>query len=347
MSRIRIRLKRAALLVIVSTGCGCFAVGQVGPPDGSAGTGGGVGGTDGIGGSAGTGGAIEAGTGASTGSGGTSGVGGASGVGGTTGVGGASGGGGASGTGGGPGIECLPLPEAYETVVGGPSSPPWSGTAWMSTEIIRDTDPSAFVGLSYTGQANRVMYDRRTGDWETYYAHLFDARFGQAVRVEIQVNPEFSAAEAEAEATKYAEIIGRMPALLFAELYTVWIHDGDEDLGGGNQNLLLHTDRAQRRILAGSFEEVMLHELGHTSIDPHHRDAPLWRAAQAADRTAISDYAEDEPDREDLAETLVPYLAARFRSERIGAQTTALILETIPNRIKYFDCLGLSMDVAP
>lgn len=242
---------------------------------------------------------------------------------------------------------CASLAAAY--VEQSPAgSPPWGGTAWISNDLIRETDPTSFVDLSYQGQGTRTMFDRRSASWETVEAHLFDATFGTApVVLEIQVNPEFSSDDAEALARKYAPIVGRMPAFLFADLQTVSIQGGNEAFGGGNNNLLIHALRADQRILETSIEEVVLHELAHTSIDAHHRNEPLWLAAQDADGIALSDYARDFPEREDLAETLGPYLAQKFRAERVDAGVITTIRETIPNRLLYFDCMELSMDILP
>jgi hypothetical protein len=47
--------------------------------------------------------------------------------------------------------------------------------------------------------------------------------------------------------------------------------------------------------------------------------------------------------REDIAESFVPYLAVRYRSDRIDEALKTAILGAIPNRIAYSDALGLSM----
>ena len=51
----------------------------------------------------------------------------------------------------------------------------------------------------------------------------------------------------------------------------------------------------------------------------------------------------DYPEREDLAESYLPYFAVRYRRERISQDLTDTILKTIPHRIKYFDDLKLDM----
>jgi len=243
--------------------------------------------------------------------------------------------------------QCQALPDSFTAVEQPPATPPFGGTVWFSHDLIVDSDPSSFVGLRYAGQEPRVMFDRRTNGWETYNAYLFDVQFGTSTVIEFQVNPEFSQAEAEAQVAIYAEAVGRLPAFLFSDFQTVWMHRGDEAFGGGNNNLLIHTDRAEVRAAEGTLEEVMLHELGHTSMDPHYAQSLDWLAAQAADGMAISDYALEFVEREDLAETVGPYLGLRFRPERLTPALQAHVLDTIPNRVLFLDCLELSMDPVP
>jgi hypothetical protein len=173
-------------------------------------------------------------------------------------------------------------------------------------------------------------------------AHLFAARFGASTTVEVQVNPEMTQAEAEIEARFYATAVGRLPAFLFADLDTMWIHRGQFPFGGGNRNLLVHTEQGLDYVRGGYLEEVLLHEGTHTSIDGDHATTEGWLAAQAADGAFVSTYARDNPTREDLAETMVPYLAQRFWSDRVPAATIDLIRATVPNRLRYLDCLALS-----
>jgi hypothetical protein len=145
---------------------------------------------------------------------------------------------------------------------------------------------------------------------------VFGARTRQ--HIEIQVNPEFRREEAEDHANRYAPAIGRMPGFLFEDLRTVWIHDSDAGWGGGNNNLLIHTDRSEEYIADQVLEEAFLHEGTHTSMDDDHAGHPAWRAAQRADGMALSRHAFNYLDSEDLAETLGPYLGIRFRAHRLG-----------------------------
>lgn len=189
------------------------------------------------------------------------------------------------------------------------------------------------------------MFDRRTASFETFNAHLFNARYGAATTVEIQVNPEFDVDAARGFAMLYGEAIGRLPAFYFADLETVWIHDGEELAGGGNNNILIHTVQGERYMADGILEELLLHEGAHTSLDSRHADNPAWLEAQRADGTFLSTYAQDNPSREDIAESIGPWLAVRFFRDRIDPDLAVLIETTIPNRLRYLDCAGLSPDI--
>lgn len=233
--------------------------------------------------------------------------------------------------------------------VAAPVAPPFGGTSFVTDDLITASDPSSFQDLSYRGTGTRTMFDRRTAAFEEVEAHLFDAVFGARTGkvVEIQVNPEFTRAEAETHARHYAEVVGRIPSFLFRDIDTFWIHAGTNPFGGGNRNLLIHTGMGVDYEARGSLEEIFVHEASHTSMDAYHASADEWLAAVGADGAWISTYARDNPGREDVAETVGPFLALRFRSERVDASTLSSIESSIPNRLRYLDCQGLTMDILP
>jgi hypothetical protein len=225
-----------------------------------------------------------------------------------------------------------------------PATPPFAGTIFIDPDIITATDPTTYLGLADAGQGSRTMFDRRVDGWITVDAYLFDASFDDGLSIEVQVNPELGSVEAaRVQAEYYAEVIGRLPTALRRDVETVWIHLGVELFGGGNNNLLVHVGQGDAYLADGILEETFVHEAAHTSLDAAHASAPGWLAAQASDPTFISTYARDFPGREDIAESFLPYLAARYRADRISASLRATIEATMPNRIAYFDSLGLDM----
>jgi hypothetical protein len=224
--------------------------------------------------------------------------------------------------------------------------PPFGGTIFIASDVITSLDPTTFQSLSFAGQGARTMFDRRVNGWITVDAYLFNASFDDGLAAEIQVNPEFGGSNAAlAEAEKYVEVIGRLPTALRKDVETVWIHKGTQLFGGGNNNLLIHTGQADLYTADGILEETFVHEAAHTSLDVAHASAPAWLTAQSADLTFISTYARDFPNREDIAESFLPYLAIRYRSDRISQSLANTIMQTMPNRIAYFD--NQSFDMYP
>ena len=232
---------------------------------------------------------------------------------------------------------------------GSHADPPYRGTVHdIDPDIITHLDATSLLSLDYTGRGFRTVFDRRPNDWIEIDAFLFDARFDNDTVVEVQVNPEFGdRSGAEEQAQRYATEIGRLPSSLRAEVRTVWIHKGGPEhlLGGGNNNILIHTGEAENLSGRGTLEEALLHEAAHTSLDPFYKDDARWLDAQQADGAFISTYARDYPDREDIAESIVAWIAVRYRGHRISRQAADTITGTIPNRMAFFD--GLDLDMRP
>ena len=56
----------------------------------------------------------------------------------------------------------------------------------------------------------------------------------------------------------------QLPALLRIDVQTAWIHKGDQAFGGGNNDILIHTDAAGYR--GEWLEETIYHEACHTCL---------------------------------------------------------------------------------
>ena len=120
------------------------------------------------------------------------------------------------------------------------AEPPFWGTIFIDPDIIKPSDPSAYLALTDAGQAHRTMYDRRENNWVRLNPYLFNATYKDGLKIEVQVNPEFGNADvARKEAEKYADIIGQLTTALRRDVETVWIHKGVNPFGGGNNNLLI------------------------------------------------------------------------------------------------------------
>jgi len=222
---------------------------------------------------------------------------------------------------------------------------PFHGTIFIDPDIVTPEDYSTFINLSYNGRAERIMFDRRVADWITSTPYLFPANYDDSIQIEIQVNPEFGdLASAKLQAEKFAPVIGQLSKELRKDVKTVWIHRGNYPFGGGNNNLLIHTDYSELNYeKQGILEETLIHEAAHTSLDAYHAENSSWLDAQKADCGFISSYAEEHPLREDIAESFLPYFAIRYRSDRISEELKISIESTISNRIEYFDNQNFNM----
>lgn len=225
------------------------------------------------------------------------------------------------------------------------TAPPFEGTVWIGPNIITPASASDLVSTEPAGKGYRTTYDRRSG-WVTQDAYLFIARFTGSKPAEIIVNPEFGSQDAAAaQAGFFARILGQLPRSCRSQVDALWIHAGNENLGGGNRSILIHSDFANgdRAFL----EEGLLHECAHTSFDWDWGgtvERPKWAAHVARDPGFISTYAADKPTSEDVAETFVPYLAWKLgAASGYTAAQLAAISQQIPNRLAYLDSLALNL----
>lgn len=216
--------------------------------------------------------------------------------------------------------------------------PPFHGTIFLSAKVITEEDPSTFVKLAYKGQQKRRMFDRRTNGWIANEPFIFLASFSDELTIEMQVNSEFGSEEKARElAEEYARVYGRLPRCLRTDVKTSWIHDGKKLFGGGNHNLLVHVDQSKEYESNGILEETLVHEATHSSLDGTLARDDGWIAAQQADMQFISKYALENPEREDVAETFLLWLAVRHRPDSLTKDQRRLIEETIPARLEFLD----------
>lgn len=219
----------------------------------------------------------------------------------------------------------------------------YSGTIFVDGTIITSADPSAFKSITATGQGMRRCFDRRIDRNATINAFLFKVEWSDGLTSEIQVNPEFGDSAAQAEANKYAVIVGRIPTCLRRDVQAITIHKGRNPFGGGGHGILIHTGMSVVYERTGILEETLVHEASHTSLDDLYSRAPDWMAAQTADVNFISSYAKDNPFREDVAESFLMWIACRQSPLRISQKNYDLINSHMASRLVFFDKQKLAM----
>ncbi len=218
--------------------------------------------------------------------------------------------------------------------------PPFSATTQISPQVIEPSDPTRLESITYAGLGELPHWDKRTESVITINPYLFDVRYEGQV-VEFRGYPELGSREAaQAEVERYAHALGQMPAVLMTGIKNVDIHPGE---GRWNASSTLGIIVVYPGREPGDYAEVFVHESTHTTLDIAHRDSPGWRAAQEADGVFISEYARDNPDSEDFAESFLAWFAVRYQPERLTTFEIISILRTIPNRLIYFDEQGFDM----
>ena len=223
------------------------------------------------------------------------------------------------------------------------TSPPFEGTVYISSEVLSPASPSAFLDVTSTGVASRTTFDRRANDWVTNPSRIFRAAFRCGREsVDVIVNEEFTEQEAEYQAERFAFVLGQMPVGVRQAVEEIWVHGGSESAGGGNRSILVHTQEIDG--VRDFVEEIFLHEAAHTTLDPDWGgvvDATEWNVERAQDPTFISTYAEENPDREDIAESYGAFIAwSVFTTQGLLPDAAALVEGAIPHRLGFFEGLG-------
>ena len=203
---------------------------------------------------------------------------------------------------------------------------------YTDCDILTKKDPTSFQTLTYIEEKMIMSMDRR-GGVQLADHFVFKAKFKKGNDIPIRVNSEFRTKDkAEKQALKYGTIFGQLPNFLRENVFTLTIHKGNKPWGGGNR-ITIHTGNSGTK---GKWkkcvEETMVHEAGHSLIT-----GSSWTIAQEADNKFISPYAKEFPYREDVAETILWWIAVRCNPDQIYKSDYKKILEGIPNRLKDFD----------
>ena len=214
--------------------------------------------------------------------------------------------------------------------------PPYDSTKDTVFDIIQKDDPSAFVCLEYIGRGDRQIWDKRVDGEPVVNAFLFVARYNDGTKMEIAINPEYETQEkAKEEALRFAGPLGQLPTLLRAGIHRFSVHMGDQAFHAGTGQVIVYSGTADDRAGYDHLEESLFHESVHASLDEDHRLSDGWKKAQLSDGRFLTAYAEESPEREDLAETALFAFAILQHPDRFPPSDTDDTLRAVPNRIEY------------
>ena len=203
-------------------------------------------------------------------------------------------------------------------------------------DVITESDASAFACLVSKGSSPRQMWDKRIDAEYSVSAYVFEARFLDGQTIEVAVNPEFgSDTKAASEAKRIARPLGRLPYGVRSGLEFIGIHKGTPTFSAGAGKMFAYAERTDQRIAEHRLEETLFHEAVHVTLDPVHATAENWIAAQLKDGRFLTSYAEQNPTREDLAETSIFAFAILFHPGRFPPVDTSDVLAAVPARVAY------------
>jgi len=233
--------------------------------------------------------------------------------------------------------------------------PPFSGTMWDLPDLITSSDYTIYSTSLYQGIEKRLFYDKSIPDFINYPAHIYKVNFGDDLYVDFEIYTEFTQEEAGNIEQKYAPLIGQLGKDLRRNIKSFEFIKGEETASAQRSadlnyaNITLHTDwltnTVETRPNGDRTEELLIHESAHLSIDPYVYGRQEWTDAVNLDGNYISEYAKDNPDSEDVAETLQAYISVKYFPDRISNSLRDTILSVCLNRFKYFDSLNLDLSI--
>lgn len=214
-------------------------------------------------------------------------------------------------------------------------------------DFIRTTDPSQPFQLQLTGRGRKEMPDKRSEALFLEGVFTFRLQYDDGSSVEAWASPEIGDSTA---AEKYVRLLGaalgKQPQALREKLDHVVIHGGEETAYAEEEGhfFVIYAKNIEKRISTHDLEETVFHETIHATLEADHAKSPSWIAAQKKDPGFITDYAEENPQKEDLPESaLFAYTLLHFPG-RLSAAHEGKVRETMPHRLQYLETLFRTLD---
>ena len=212
-------------------------------------------------------------------------------------------------------------------------------------EFIKTSDESAYACVVYQSTARAQMPDSRTNRLFADGVFIFEARYRDGTSVELWAHPDFQTKEnALVSVEPVAQAVGKLPTFMRSKLDHVVVHEGDrtaysEHLG---RFFVVYSDNIQTRINNHDLEETVFHESVHATLDHPLRDSQEWKGVQLADGAFITEYAKDNPETEDMAESALFAWAMIMHPGRLPDSVEASVREIMLYRLTYFEKLFLA-----
>jgi len=181
-------------------------------------------------------------------------------------------------------------------------------------DFISESDSSLLAELKFIGNDRRELADKRTDI-------LFD--------------------DSRKEATHYAKMllgpVGKLPMLMRKKLAHIVILKGNESAFAEDKGhfFSIYSENIDIRYENNDLEETVFHESVYATLDEIYAGSEVWLSAQRSDNGFITNYAERNPNKEDLAESaLFAYTYLKF-PDRLPAYVITWMENMMPNRLEF------------
>ena len=214
-------------------------------------------------------------------------------------------------------------------------------------DLILDDDPTTLATIEFIGNDLREMPDSRHDELFDQNSYIFKLSFDDQASVEIWAHSSFPNPQ---DAKTYAEAVvrplGKLPKAMRAKLNHVVLHKGNETAFSEHLGhfFVLYSENITRRLSDNDLEETVFHESVHATLDYKHSNDPVWIRAQRKDNAYVTQYGQQNPKGEDLAETALFAYSRLINSERLPTKLTEWLDTNIPNRLKYLSNLFSNME---
>lgn len=210
----------------------------------------------------------------------------------------------------------------------------------VSTEIdfIRDMDEDKFESILFLGREDKEMPDKRTDQLFDTNTFVFQVNFTEGNPIEIWAHSSFSTeAAAEGFAQKIVNRLGKLPDIMRNNISHVVLHRGNETaFAEAEANFfVVYSENIDVRISNNDFEETIFHESVHATLDAIHLQNTQWLLAQQNDNSFITEFAENNPNKEDLAETALFVYTFNNFPERLPQNVREWMSDNLTNKMNF------------
>ena len=237
-----------------------------------------------------------------------------------------------------PAAACLIL---FAALPGTSASGPIFPNSVVSNELdfIEADDPGVFACIRFEGNIRAEMPDKRDDELFVDGVFSWSAQFRDGTAVGIWVHPDAgSRSMARKLAIQVAEPLGKLPTIMRSRLDHVVIHKGNETAFAEDRGrfFVLYSDNMAIRLRNHDLEETVFHESVHATLDHPFSASADWKKAQRADGDFVTDYARENPDKEDMAESALFAWTLLVHPGRLPKSVEERLGTIMPNRLEFF-----------